>query len=112
MPGGERCATMPQGNQGAGMDHQVDKANQMSVVGVQSSQINALCWLVDAIFLGHYPGAEEFIQVFLGGATDLVGHFLHFILGLAFDTALDIGTLIGVVWFFARVLRSSSTILS
>jgi undecaprenyl-diphosphatase len=45
----------------------------------------------------------EFIPVSSSGHLIVVGHFLHFqYSGLAFDTALDLGTLIALYIFFAR----------
>src|SRR5471030_317962 len=59
--------------------------------------------LVDAIILGLTQGLTEFIPVSSSGHLILVGHFLHFTYsGLAFDTALDIGTLVALYIFFAR----------
>jgi undecaprenyl-diphosphatase len=59
--------------------------------------------LIDAILLGLTQGLTEFIPVSSSGHLILVGHFLHFqYSGLAFDTALDIGTLLALYLFFAR----------
>jgi undecaprenyl-diphosphatase len=59
--------------------------------------------LLDAILLGLTQGLTEFIPVSSSGHLILVGHFLHFqYSGLAFDTALDIGTLAALYLFFAR----------
>jgi len=59
--------------------------------------------LLDALILGLTQGVTEFIPVSSSGHLILVGHFLHFqYSGLAFDTALDIGTLVALYWFFAR----------
>ncbi len=59
--------------------------------------------LVDAIILGITQGLTEFIPVSSSGHLILVGHFLHFqYSGLAFDTALDVGTLLALYIFFAR----------
>jgi len=58
---------------------------------------------VDALILGLTQGLTEFIPVSSSGHLILVGHFLHFSYsGLAFDTALDIGTLLALYWFFAK----------
>ncbi len=62
-----------------------------------------LIQLIDALILGLTQGLTEFIPVSSSGHLILVGHFLHFqYSGLAFDTALDIGTLIALYAFFAR----------
>lgn len=59
--------------------------------------------LIQAIILGLTQGLTEFIPVSSSGHLILVGHFLHFqYSGLAFDTALDIGTLLALYLFFAR----------
>lgn len=59
--------------------------------------------LLDAIILGLVQGLTEFIPVSSSGHLVLVGHFLNFqYSGLAFDTALDIGTLAALYLFFAR----------
>ncbi len=59
--------------------------------------------LLDAIILGLTQGLTEFIPVSSSGHLILVGHFLDFqYSGLAFDTALDIGTLLALYLFFAR----------
>jgi undecaprenyl-diphosphatase len=59
--------------------------------------------LLDAIILGLTQGLTEFIPVSSSGHLILVGHFLNFqYSGLAFDTALDIGTLAALYAFFAR----------
>jgi undecaprenyl-diphosphatase len=59
--------------------------------------------LIDAIILGITQGLTEFIPVSSSGHLILVGHFLHFqYSGLAFDTALDIGTLLALLAFFAK----------
>lgn len=56
-----------------------------------------------AIILGLTQGLTEFIPVSSSGHLILVGHFLGFKhSGLAFDTALDIGTLAALYLFFAR----------
>jgi undecaprenyl-diphosphatase len=59
--------------------------------------------LIDAIILGLTQGLTEFIPVSSSGHLILVGHFLNFqYSGLAFDTALDIGTLAALYLFFAK----------
>jgi len=59
--------------------------------------------LLDALILGLTQGLTEFIRVSSSGHLILVGHFLQFqYSGLAFDTALDIGTLAALYLFFAR----------
>ncbi len=59
--------------------------------------------LLDAILLGLTQGLTEFIPVSSSGHLILVGHFLNFqYSGLAFDTALDVGTLLALYLFFAR----------
>jgi undecaprenyl-diphosphatase len=59
--------------------------------------------IVQAIILGLTQGLTEFIPVSSSGHLILVGHFLEFkYSGLAFDTALDIGTLIALYLFFAK----------
>src|SRR5258705_13739826 len=59
--------------------------------------------LIDALLLGLTQGLTEFIPVSSSGHLILVGHFLHFqYSGLAFDTALDIGTLAALYLFFAK----------
>jgi undecaprenyl-diphosphatase len=59
--------------------------------------------LIDALILGLTQGLTEFIPVSSSGHLILVGHFLNFqYSGLAFDTALDLGTLVALYWFFAR----------
>lgn len=59
--------------------------------------------LVDAIILGLVQGLTEFIPVSSSGHLIVVGHYLQFEhSGLAFDTALDIGTLMALYLFFAR----------
>jgi undecaprenyl-diphosphatase len=59
--------------------------------------------LLDAIILGLTQGLTEFIPVSSSGHLILVGHFLNFqYSGLAFDTALDIGTLLALYIFFAK----------
>jgi len=58
---------------------------------------------IDAIILGLTQGLTEFIPVSSSGHLILVGHFLNFrYSGLAFDTALDLGTLLALYWFFAK----------
>lgn len=59
--------------------------------------------LLQAIVLGLTQGLTEFIPVSSSGHLILVGHFLHFkYSGLAFDTALDVGTLLALLIFFWR----------
>ncbi|HSX00735.1 MAG TPA: undecaprenyl-diphosphate phosphatase [Candidatus Saccharimonas sp.] len=59
--------------------------------------------VVQAIILGLVQGLTEFIPVSSSGHLIVVGHFLGFqYSGLAFDTALDVGTLLALVMFFAR----------
>lgn len=59
--------------------------------------------LVDALILGLTQGLTEFIPVSSSGHLIVVGHFLQFqYSGLAFDVALDIGTLAALFLFFAR----------
>src|SRR3954465_2679429 len=59
--------------------------------------------LLDAIILGLTQGLTEFIPVSSSGHLIVVGHFLNFqYSGLAFDTALDVGTLIALYLFFAK----------
>jgi undecaprenyl-diphosphatase len=59
--------------------------------------------LLDAILLGLTQGLTEFIPVSSSGHLILVGHFLNFqYSGLAFDTALDLGTLLALYAFFAK----------
>jgi undecaprenyl-diphosphatase len=59
--------------------------------------------LIDSIILGLVQGLTEFIPVSSSGHLILVGHFLNFqYSGLAFDTALDVGTLAALYAFFAR----------
>ena len=59
--------------------------------------------LLDAIILGLTQGLTEFIPVSSSGHLILVGHFLNFqYSGLAFDTALDVGTLLALYAFFAK----------
>jgi undecaprenyl-diphosphatase len=59
--------------------------------------------LLDAIILGLTQGLTEFIPVSSSGHLILVGNFLNFeYSSLAFDTALDIGTLAAVYIFFAK----------
>jgi len=59
--------------------------------------------LIDSIILGITQGLTEFIPVSSSGHLILVGHFLNFqYSGLAFDTAMDVGTLIALYAFFAR----------
>jgi undecaprenyl-diphosphatase len=59
--------------------------------------------LIDAIIHGIVQGLSEFIPVSSSGHLIVVGHFLNFQhSGLAFDTALDIGTLAALYLFFAR----------
>lgn len=59
--------------------------------------------LLDAIILGITQGLTEFIPVSSSGHLIVVGHFLNFqYSGLAFDTALDVGTLLALYIFFAK----------
>lgn len=59
--------------------------------------------LLYAIILGITQGLTEFIPVSSSGHLIVVGHFLNFrYSGLAFDTALDVGTLLALYIFFAR----------
>jgi undecaprenyl-diphosphatase len=59
--------------------------------------------LIDALILGLVQGLTEFIPVSSSGHLILVGHFLNFqYSGLAFDTALDVGTLLALYVFFAQ----------
>lgn len=59
--------------------------------------------LLQAIILGLTQGFTEFIPVSSSGHLILVGHYLDFrYSGLAFDTALDIGTLLALYLFFAQ----------
>lgn len=57
--------------------------------------------LIKAIILGLVQGFTEFIPISSSGHLILVGNFLHFdYSGLAFDTALNIGTLTALLAFF------------
>lgn len=57
--------------------------------------------LVKAIVLGLVQGFTEFIPVSSSGHLILTGHFINFSYsGLAFDTALNIGTLAALLTFF------------
>lgn len=59
--------------------------------------------LFQAIILGLTQGITEFIPVSSSGHLILVGNYLQFeYSGLAFDMALDIGTLLALYLFFAR----------
>lgn len=59
--------------------------------------------VVKAIILGLVQGLTEFIPVSSSGHLLLVGQWLHFSRsGLAFDTVLDIGTLLALVLYFWR----------
>lgn len=59
--------------------------------------------LVKAIVLGLVQGFTEFIPISSSGHLILVGNFLKFSYsGLAFDTALNIGTLAALLAFFWR----------
>jgi undecaprenyl-diphosphatase len=58
---------------------------------------------LQAVVLGLTQGLTEFIPVSSSGHLILVGNFLQFPhSGLAFDVALDIGTLLALYIFFAR----------
>lgn len=58
--------------------------------------------IVFAIILGLIQGATEFIPVSSSGHLILAGQLMHFSYsGLAFDTALDVGTLVALYLFFA-----------
>jgi undecaprenyl-diphosphatase len=58
---------------------------------------------LEALILGLTQGLTEFIPVSSSGHLILVGHYLNFqYSGLAFDTALDVGTLLALLIFFAR----------
>jgi undecaprenyl-diphosphatase len=58
---------------------------------------------LDALILGLTQGFTEFIPVSSSGHLILVGHFLNFqYSGLAFDTAMDMGTLMALYLFFAK----------
>ncbi len=62
-----------------------------------------LTQLLYAIILGLTQGLTEFIPVSSSGHLILVGHYLGFkYSGLAFDTVLDVGTLLALYAFFAR----------
>lgn len=57
--------------------------------------------VLQAIILGITQGLTEFIPVSSSGHLILVGHFLNFkYSGLGFDTALDIGTLAALYYYF------------
>lgn len=57
--------------------------------------------ILQAIILGLVQGFTEFIPISSSGHLILVGNFLHFSYsGLAFDTALNIGTLAALFAFF------------
>lgn len=57
--------------------------------------------LIKAIVLGLVQGFTEFIPVSSSGHLIIVGHFINFSYsGLAFDVALDIGTLAALFIFF------------
>jgi undecaprenyl-diphosphatase len=59
--------------------------------------------IIQAILLGLTQGLTEFIPVSSSGHLILVGNFLNFeYSGLAFDTAMDIGTLAALFLFFWR----------
>ena len=59
--------------------------------------------VINAIILGLVQGLTEFIPVSSSGHLILVGQWLHFqYSGLAFDTALDVGTLLALLLFFAK----------
>lgn len=57
--------------------------------------------ILQAVILGLVQGFTEFIPISSSGHLILVGNFLHFAYsGLAFDTALNIGTLAALLTFF------------
>lgn len=57
--------------------------------------------ILQAVILGLVQGFTEFIPISSSGHLILVGHFLNFSYsGLAFDTALNIGTLAALFAFF------------
>lgn len=57
--------------------------------------------LIKAIILGLTQGLTEFIPVSSSGHLIIVGHLLQFrYSGIGFDTALDIGTLAALFWYF------------
>ncbi len=59
--------------------------------------------IIQAIILGLTQGLTEFIPVSSSGHLILVGHLIHFQgSSLAFDTALDIGTLAALLIYFHR----------
>jgi undecaprenyl-diphosphatase len=59
--------------------------------------------VVQAIILGLVQGFTEFIPVSSSGHLIIIGHYLGFeYSGLAFDVALDIGTLLALALVFAR----------
>jgi undecaprenyl-diphosphatase len=59
--------------------------------------------IIDSIILGLVQGITEFIPVSSSGHLLVIGHWLNFrYSGLAFDTALDIGTLLALLLFFAK----------
>ena len=58
--------------------------------------------IIQAIILGIVQGLTEFIPVSSSGHLILVGNLLKFDGGLAFDAAVNIGTLAALALFFWR----------